>query len=166
MAILFMLAAECGHDRKCAETIVQHFAQVRFELSDGNSVGFLPEPRGVWTRGDVSWCWAIPEGVSAGGGVPQRVCTAAARVELAKLIHAELRSLKGYRFALVGWEAASGPDWKEIVEAAQTLDLLPCGLIINDDLHGRLGCPSRFERFGVDTWWWPMSDDVYAQYMA
>ncbi|MBL9171191.1 MAG: hypothetical protein JNN07_25895 [Verrucomicrobiales bacterium] len=165
MAFLFMLAAECGQHRRSAELIVQHFESIRFELSDGNSIGFSHDPGAIWTRGDVIWCWAIPDGVSA-GGLPQRVCTTAARVELTKLIHAELRLLKGFRFALVGWEAALGPDWNEIVKEVATPELLPPGLIIDDDLYRTLGCPNGFEPFGEGTWWRPVSDEVYTQIIA
>ena len=160
MAILFMLVAECGSDEQSARRIVEHFTQLSWVLSDGSTMFFKSDPDDVWCRGGVVWCSAFPDGVSA-TGESQRITSNELRVEITKRSYQELRNVDGFRFALIGWEAASQCDWDEILEAKADPDSLPLGLVIREDLWSKLGAPHAFEPFGPRSRWRPLADEDY-----
>jgi hypothetical protein len=160
MAILFMLVAECGSDERSAHRIVQHFLQVSWTLSDGSPMFFKSDSDDVWCRDGVFWCSAFPDGVSA-SGASQRIVSDALRVEIAKRGYQELRSVDHFRFALIGWEAATQCALDEILQAMGDPDSLPRGLVINEDLWSKLGSPRAFERFGQRSWWRPLREEDY-----
>ena len=160
MAILFMLVAECGSDEQSAGRIVEHFMQLRWVLSDGSTMFFKSDSDDVWWRGGVVWCTAFPDGVSA-TGESQRITSNELRVEITKQSYQELRNVDGFRFALVGWEAASQCDWDEILEAKADPNSLPLGLVIHEDLWSELGNPPGFERFGPQSRWKPLKDEDF-----
>ena len=161
MAILFMLAVECGSNEEIANSIVEHFLQVRWALSDGSPMYFTSEPCHIWRRGGVIWCSVLPDGVSYTGET-QRITTSSLRVEVAKRVYAELRQLSGYRFAVVGWEV-SDCDWDSIAKGKDDLALLPLGLVLSDDSWNQLGRLHGFERFGPSSVWKPLSEQDYLE---
>ena len=160
MAILFMLAVDCGsrHDRAVA--IVEHFRGVAWTLSNGTEMRFTVGSGDIWRRSDVTWCSVFPDGMSATGS-DQSLTSLPLRVEVSRRIHAELRAVSGFRFALLGWEAATECSWDEIIASKNSLRSLPAGLIMNKRLWIQLGEPSGYERFGSDTVWRPLDESGY-----
>lgn len=162
MAILFMLAVDCGTSHEVANRIVEHFRQIARPLSDGTLMTFYQDPGEIWDRKGIVWCSVIPHGVSA-SGVSQRITKASLRVEVAKGMYDELRKLGGFRFAVLGWEAASECEWLDILKAKGRLDSLPRGLIVGSELWRMLDEPKVMVPFGHDTWWIPIANDDYEE---
>ena len=160
MAILFMLAVECGSQHDRAVSIVEHFRGIAWTLSNGTEMRFSGGPGDIWQREDVTWCSVFPDGMSATGS-NQSLSSLPLRVEVSQRIHAELRALSGFRFALLGWEAATECTWNEIIALKNNLRSLPAGLIISEHLWIQLGKPSGYERFGNDTVWRPLDESGY-----
>ncbi len=163
MAILFMLSVECGSNRTCATDIVGHFSSILSRLSDGTEITFSTIPLdGITQRDQEFWCCILPEGVSA-TGVTRRVSSPSLIVEVSKRMHAELRLFTGFRFALLGWESSSWLSWDDILSEKEEVGSLPLGLIVGSSLYRELGMPVKFERFGEDSWWIPLSDGDYQE---
>lgn len=160
MAILFMLAVECGSQNDRAVAIVEHFRRIAWTLSDGTEIRFPVSSGDIWRREDVTWCSVLPDGMSATGS-NQSLTRLSLRVEVSRRIHAELRTLSGFRFALLGWEAATECTWDEIVASKNSLRSLPAGLILSDRLWIQVGEPIGYERYGSDTVWRPLDESGY-----
>lgn len=159
MAILFMMAAECGADEASARRILEHFRQVRWNLSDGSPMYFDCRDDDVWHRREVVWCSAMPSGVSATGS-GQRITHNHLRVEVIKRIYEELRLLTGFRYALAGWEAASEGEYADIVRQLESGESSP-GLVVSEEIWIECGRPEGYERFGQGTRWKSLGESEF-----
>jgi len=147
MAILFLLAAECGTEKEAAEAVASHFRGFTIALADGSR---FPCDSSVGQADGAWWAAVFPEGVSKSGVLPNNV---GELTEVGFVLYEQLRSAPPFRFALVGVEVYAFSQFKELKDDLAKWDY--SGVVLADAVWQGLDSPTIYVPFAPGYRWRP-----------
>jgi len=148
MAWLFSLSAECGTQKKAAESVAAHFHGITCTLADGSC--FLCGAD-IFHDGEGWWARVCLDGVSSSG--IRHAQDAREMTEIGFALYARLRGAPPFRFAMVGVEVDGFRYFRELDDDVVTCDFN--GLVLADSLWQQLGSSSIFVPFAPGYRWRP-----------
>jgi hypothetical protein len=146
MAILFLLAAECGAEKEAADAVASHFRSFTVALADGSR---FPCDSSVGQADGAWWAAVYPEGVSKSGVTPNNV---GELTEVGFVLYEQLRSAPPFRFALVGVEVYAFSQFKKLKDDLATYS---SGVVLANGVWEGLGSPSMYVPFAPGYCWRP-----------
>lgn len=154
MACLFQLAVECDRDHEAALRLRRQFEGQTFTLRDATFFRLTIDE----VSQDEIGRWWVSVILDSEGRFLQLTDNPALLAEAGEKLYDRLRSARGYRFAIVGFEVLQFND----VDALPELLVRPgiTGLVVCEDLFQKLGQPAGFTQFSEGYVWFP-SDYKY-----
>jgi hypothetical protein len=152
MAWIFELAIECGHERKVATILKNHFDGFVFDLANGTVGTCLIPSQALKADEENNW-WVSAVPVLPSGKVVQHSESSKVLQKVAGALYERLKSAHGYRFALVGTEASQFNTFSGL-EALVNHPSLE-GLVLREDIYASFGGPTGWKPFAPNYVWRP-----------
>ena len=148
---LYSLSIECGGEPGDADMLVRHFRDLVLSLSHGVMVAVDV------SRTEDGWVIVSPQGLSHSGIQSDSDARDMSRAGDGLIQH--LRTVKGYRYALLGVDSAGFIDYCDIDKhyAGDGFS----GLIVSDSIWTQLGKPKTYRRFVPGYHWQPYQGERY-----
>ncbi len=149
MACLFQLAVECGNDHETAHRIKARFDGQVVRLADGKPFRLSIDE----VSQDEQGRWWVSVNVGSGGRFLQFTDRPVLLAEAGEKLYEQLKTVKGYRFAIVGFEVLQFNS----LEALPELLVRPGmpGLVVSQEVFQSLGQPAGFAGFSEGYYWIP-----------